>query len=509
MGRGRSPAGGCALDPEVPALLLRIDHNPFHHGTLGAARSLGRAGVTVHAIAEGGRGPLARSRYVLRTYRQPSVTAGAFGVHAALREAAAGLGTPAVLLPMDDLGAIEAARLPPALAARFLLPAQPPGLAARVADKAELAGVCAEAGVPYPKTVRPGGAAEAEAAARRLGRPVVAKWSKPWLLPPGRGLRSTTLLRSPREAAALYERTPEAGSALLLQEFLPPGPGGDWFCHAYADRAGRLRAGGTGRKLRSWPPGAGLTAVGRWEHDARIADSARRLVETLGYRGILDLDLRIDAAGGVPRLLDFNPRPGAQFRLFTDRGGLDVVRALHLDLTGRPLPGRAPAPGRRFTVGTYALLSALKGRAGTERAPAATGDGADSAGGGGDGGGGPAATGGPGDARRRGGREGAWWAADDPVPALVMSLAWTLHLARRASTRRTPARPRPAEPTVRTGSAESAAPEESAVRTGSAESAAPAESPVRTGPAESPAAAAPATSAAHAEKASSTSCTTS
>ncbi|MEV0846524.1 ATP-grasp domain-containing protein [Streptomyces sp. NPDC049954] len=491
MGRGRSPAGAYALDPEVPAVLLRIDHNPFHHGTLGAARSLGRAGVPVHAVAEGGRGPLARSRYVQRTYRQPPASEGTPGVLAVLREAAAGLGAPAVLLPMDDLGAIEAARLPPALAARFLLPDQPPGLAARVADKAELAGVCAEAGVPHPETVRPTGPAEAEAAARRLGPPVVAKWSRPWLLPPGRGLRSTTVLRSPREAAALYERTPEAGSALLLQQFLPPGPGGDWFCHAYADRTGRLRAGGTGRKLRSWPPGAGLTAVGRWEHDARIADSARRLVETLGYRGILDLDLRIDAATGAPHLLDFNPRPGAQFRLFTDRGGLDVVRALHLDLTGRPLPGRAPAPGRRFTVGNYALLSALKSRtgaAGARRGPAATGDG-----------------GGPG----RGGRESAWWAADDPVPALVMALAWTVHLARRATTRRPPATTAPGLPPATGPTGEPAGPTAVTEATDSPEATAVTEPTEPTEPTDPTGPARSAVSAADTEKASSTSCTTS
>jgi hypothetical protein len=30
--------------------------------------------------------------------------------------------------------------------------------------------------------------------------------------------------------------------------------------------------------------------------------------------------------------LDFNPRVGAQFRLFEDDAGSDVVRALHLDL---------------------------------------------------------------------------------------------------------------------------------------------------------------------------------
>lgn len=424
--RPESGSGGFPLASGVPAVLLRVDRNPFHHGTLGAARTLGRAGVPVHVIAEEGRGPLARSRHVVATYRQPAPGSGTEGVVAALEDLAGRLDTPAVLIPMDDLGAVAVDSLPPALAARFLLPAQPPGLAARVADKAQLAGVCAEAGVPHPRTVQPGSAKEAEAAVRALGPPVVAKWSRPWLLPPGSGLRSTKVLRTAHEAAELYARTPEAGSALLLQEFLPAGPGRDWFCHAYADREGRLRAGGTGRKERSWPPGAGLTAVGRWAHDEKVADSTRRLVEILGYRGILDLDYRLDPATGAYHLLDFNPRAGAQFRLFTDRGGLDVVRAQHLDLTDRPLPPRAPLPGRRFTVGNYAVLSALREPSGATGAAEAT-----------DPAPGSPAQASPAPARLplRDAREGAWWAADDPAPALAMATAWTLHLLRRAIAR--------------------------------------------------------------------------
>ncbi|WP_432090713.1 ATP-grasp domain-containing protein [Streptomyces sp. NRRL F-5630] len=432
----RASDGGCPLDATVPAVLVRVDRNPFHHGTLGAARSLGRAGVPVHAVSEGPRGPLARSRYVVRTWRQPPQETGPDGIAAVLADVAEDLTGRAVLVPLDDHSAVAVDHLPPALADRFLLPAQPRRLAARVADKARLAEVCAAAGIAHPETAHPTSPAEAAEAVRALGAPAIAKWSRPWLLPPGSGLRSTTLVRTPAEAAALHARTAEAGSPLLIQHLLPYAPGRDWFCHAYADRGGHLAAGGTGRKVRAWPPGAGLTAAGRWEHDPRIDDCARRLVAMLGYRGVLDLDFRYDATGTTPYLLDFNPRPGAQFRLFTDHGGLDVVRALHLDLTGRPLPARAPAPGRRFTVGTYALLSAVRG----ERVGPAGGTGAG-----------------------RAGREGAWWAADDPLPAAAMTAAWSAHLLARAARRLTTRPPRaPGErpvPGERSAAGEGAVPE--------------------------------------------------
>jgi hypothetical protein len=58
-------------------------------------------------------------------------------------------------------------------------------------------------------------------------------------------------------------------------------------------------------------------------------------------------------------LLDFNPRVGAQFRLFVNRHGVDVVRAMHLDLTGRPVPGDAPPDGRMFMAEQFDVLAAL------------------------------------------------------------------------------------------------------------------------------------------------------
>ncbi len=56
------------FDTRVPAVLLRTDRNPFHHGTLGAVRSLGRAGVDVHLVADCAGSPVGASRYVSRVH---------------------------------------------------------------------------------------------------------------------------------------------------------------------------------------------------------------------------------------------------------------------------------------------------------------------------------------------------------------------------------------------------------------------------------------------------------
>ncbi|MEV0369163.1 ATP-grasp domain-containing protein [Streptomyces sp. NPDC050636] len=402
-----------SFDTDVPVLLLRLDPNPFHHGTLGAVRSLGRAGIEVHAVVESARGPVGRSRYLHRAHELPAGPLTDAPLLALLREISERIGRPAVLIPMDDRGAIAAARLAGPLLGRFLLPAQPAGLPERVADKAELAQLCRELELPHPATAIPGSAQQAADAAAGLGLPVVAKWSRPWLLTglADTGLRSTTLVRTRDDARRLYELTERAGSALLLQRQLPGAPDTDWFFHGCFTRGGSCLIGGSGRKERAWPPRTGLTAVGRWLPNPEVERSALRLARHLGYRGILDLDFRRDAHGRY-HLLDFNPRPGAQFRLFTDQSGLDVVRALHLDLTGRTVPAPRGAPGRLFRAENYALLSAV--------ATAFTGP--------------PASR----STGVRGGHrdvERAWFAADDPLPFLAMTGSWLRSGVRKGARR--------------------------------------------------------------------------
>jgi predicted ATP-grasp superfamily ATP-dependent carboligase len=388
------------LDMSAPALILRMDDNIFHHGTLGAVRSLGRAGVEVHAVIEGGHAPVSHSRYLSRWHTVPHARTDEEWI-SALLAVGERIGRPAVLIPMDDAGAILTAEHRKSLGDAFLLPEQAADLPRRLCDKAGLAEVCAAAGVSHPTVVIVGGPSEVTAAVAELGIPLVAKWTNPWLLPPGRGLRSTVIVRGAAELVRLAEAVDEAGSALLLQRHLPDSPGADWFFHGYFDANATCVFGATGRKERSFPPGAGITTLGRWLPNDDLMRTACRLAASLGYAGAVDLDFRRDATTGEFHLLDFNPRPGAQFRLFTGPDDTDLVRALHLDLTGRTVPTFEPGFGRRFFVENYDPQTARFLR--------------------------------PRQPDRRG--EAAWYASDDLRPFLAMGRAWGRHVLRKARMR--------------------------------------------------------------------------
>ena len=75
-----------------------------------------------------------------------------------------------------------------------------------------------------------------------------------------------------------------------------------------------------------------------------------RFVKAIGYSGVFDCGFRYDARDGRYKLLDVNPRVGANFRQCVGRDGMDVVRAMYLDLCGQPVPPDTPAEGRVWWV---------------------------------------------------------------------------------------------------------------------------------------------------------------
>ncbi len=350
--------GGVGLDTSIPAVVLKFDPNVMHHGGLGAIRSLGRLGVPVYGVHEGRWAPAASSRYLRgRLFWRPDAWS-AEQTRAGLRALADLIGRPAVLIPTDDAGAIFLDEHGAGLRDRFLFSEPPAGLARRLADKWSMYALCPGPGIDVPLTMSPTSAREAAGFAAEVGYPMVAKLWAPWEAV-GTGLRSTTILRTAADLDAILRATENVATGLLLQQHVPARPGDDWFFHGYR---GERPGGGvafTGVKDRSYPAYAGLTSLGHAARSDHLRAAASDLLERLDYRGICDLDLRRSARTGEHVLLDFNPRLGAQFLLFRDQAGLDVVRAAYADLTGQDWAAHDQVDGRTFLVENYDPLGAF------------------------------------------------------------------------------------------------------------------------------------------------------
>jgi D-aspartate ligase len=389
------------LDPEVPALLLKVGHYPLHHGGLGVVRSLARAGVDVYAVTEARWTPVAVSRHLHGRLSWPTTgTEEPEELVDGLRALGRAIGRRAVLVPTDDEAAVVVAEQADALADTFLFPrSADPGLPRRLASKQGLFEVCRAHGIPTPDAEFPTGRAEIERYAAGGAFPVVVKGRDAFGRKRAPTVRTSTVVTSGEELRRLAADWPDEAS-VILQEYIPREDAEDWFSHAFTDR-GRSGVIFTGVKVRSWPPHAGMTTYAYATHNPELAALTERLFAATGFSGIADLDWRYDRRDGRYKLVDFNPRTGAQFRLFEDAAGVDVVRAQHLALTGRPIP-MAPFPeGRRFVVDDFDLAARVAYRKDTPALP------------------------------RRSGTEHGWWALDDPLPVLSLAAGRFLPALRR------------------------------------------------------------------------------
>ncbi|WP_427166417.1 ATP-grasp domain-containing protein [Streptomyces sp. C1-1] len=381
-------------DRAVPGLIVKFGDYPLHHGGVGAIRSLGRLGVPMYAITEDPYTPAASSRYLKKSFVWPTTgTEDPDHLVEGLLRIGRRIGRPAVLVPTDEEAAVLIAEHQDVLAGRFLFPRVDPVLPRRLASKQGLHELCVEHGIPSPTAAFPQSYDDIVAFAEKARFPVVAKNREAFLRRTRPAVNGTTRIAT-REGLLRLARDWGERPGVILQEYLPREDAEDWIVHAYFDRNSTPLAMFTGVKVRSWPPHAGMTANAYVVDNPELADIAARFIKQIGFSGIIDLDLRFDRRDGQYKLLDFNPRMGAQFRLFENESAVDVVRAMHLDLTGRPVPEGEQRAGHRYIVENIdlpALLAYRRSGYTTPHAPV-----------------------------RASGTELAWLAGDDPLPFVTM-----------------------------------------------------------------------------------------
>jgi D-aspartate ligase len=345
-------------DATVPVLVLRFTRLPLHHGAVGIIRSLGRMGAPVYGIVEDQFTPAAVSRYLRGSFIWETHGLDAQQLLEGMAIIGERLNRPTIVIPIDDVGAIFIAEQAATLQQWFLFPEQLAMLPRTLANKRELYLLCKRIGVACPETVFPRSIDDVDEFIHKAAFPVVVKVAEPWLLPEGG--RTTSIARTPEQAYAMCgSARSQSGPNVIFQEYIAPAYGEDWFYHGYHKMQSDCCAGFTGRKLRSYPPFAGPTTLGKAVINEPLQQQAEALLQAISYGGIVDLDYRLDKRDGLYKLLDFNPRIGAQFRLFEDHAGVDVARALYFDLTGRRMPRSRPIEGRTFIVEFHDVAASL------------------------------------------------------------------------------------------------------------------------------------------------------
>jgi D-aspartate ligase len=403
------PSGG------VPILIVALAGLSMHHGALGAVRSAGRLGISVFHAHPDRRCPIDLSRYSSGSLSIPTdaVTSRKLEILSSFgREHG-----PALLLAVDDASAVFIGDHASVLEEAFIFPRQPNGLAHELANKRELHHLCQRHAVHTPMATFPASEAELIEQSMQADFPVVIKRiDKSGIAAfagvgesatlangatPERAASAIPSVRIVRDHAELLDAYRLMESArpgnVMLQEYIPDGSGANWIFNGYFDAGSQCDVAFTGRKLRQSPVDAGAMTLGVCEPNPEVETVTKRFMQAVGYRGIVDVDYRLDRRDGRYKLLDVNPRIGSSFRLFVADDGTDVLRAMYLDVTGGQVPPAGQPNARRWIVELQDLRSSMTEWRLRELTAAAW-------------------------ARSlRHIDETAWWAADDPQPFIAVS----------------------------------------------------------------------------------------
>jgi predicted ATP-grasp superfamily ATP-dependent carboligase len=261
------------------------------------------------------------------------------------------LGRRSILIPTstDDM-AIFVAEHAAALREWYIFPNQSPALARAVASKKEMFHLAKKVGIPTAETLFPQSREDVLQFLKSATFPIMLKGIDGMRLHQKTG-KKMVIVHDEHELLRNYELMEDPQQPnLMLQEYIPGGDDTIWMFNGYFNASSDCLVGFTGKKLRQVPIHVGSTSLGICLANEAVDKVTRQFMKAIGYQGTLDIGYRYDARDGLYKVLDVNPRVGGTFRLFLGQNGIDVIRALYLDLTGQPVPASAPREGRKWMV---------------------------------------------------------------------------------------------------------------------------------------------------------------
>ena len=324
------------------------------HGSVAAARSLGRRGIPVWFAGDGH--PIAGfSRYVRRRFtwnRADPEAALAMLCRLAQEEGAEGW----VLFPSGDPALQLVSQHWQRLSEHFRLFTMPWETLQQLNEKSRLYRLAEEVGTPFPRSYHP----ETGDLPGPDGFPVIVKPvsnEKVNALTRVKAWRVDTAAELPgRFAEAIALMGP---GGVLVQEMIPGG-GERQFSYAGIWDRGREAAFLTARRTRQYPIDFGLTSsFVETMPVPEIAKAARRILERIGFHGLVEIEFKFDARDQRYKVLDANTRAWAWIGISASTG-IDFPYLAYRLAIGQDLPEGLVARPARWLHPTRNMLSLLQ-----------------------------------------------------------------------------------------------------------------------------------------------------
>jgi predicted ATP-grasp superfamily ATP-dependent carboligase len=182
------------------------------------------------------------------------------------------------------------------------------------------------------------------------------------------GARKAIGVGSEAELRTEYRGIARADSRALLQEMVPGADDCLLIVACYMDRQSRWVAGFNTQKLLQIPEGFGTGCIVQCVERSEMFERTRRLLQSIGYSGIAEVEYKWDAAAKEYKLIEINPRPWDQHRL-GDACGVELMYMAYCDHAGLPMPAAAkPVVGHKWIAeDTFAMAAIRSLRSGSLR----------------------------------------------------------------------------------------------------------------------------------------------
>ena len=135
------------------------------------------------------------------------------------------------------------------------------------------------------------------------------------------------LIRGYREALSVMDP-----QAILVQEFVP-GSNYNQYSYAALCHDGTPSASLVARRLRQYPTEFGCSTLVETVEAPQLEDVARRLLASMSFSGIVEVEFKLDQRDGAFKLLDINPRAWRWMSLGA-RAGVDFPYLLYRQCHG-------------------------------------------------------------------------------------------------------------------------------------------------------------------------------
>lgn len=324
----------------IGAIVMGADYR-----ALGVVRSLGRRGVPVWVVKQGGHLVAAISKYASRTVPWPD------GSDDGKIEFLLGLGAKHsldgwLLIPTDDYTVGLASCHFKALTRNYRLTVPPWDTLRCACDKRLLHQLADKLGIHQPWTVCPQN--KEQLVALDCPFPVILKPAVR-LQPSNLGIPKAWLAEDRNSLLARYHEaslllSPEN---LIVQEIVPGG-GETQFSYAALCKDGSPLASVVARRTRQFPSDFGqLSTFVETVNVPEVIEPAERLLAALHFTGLAEVEFKRDPRTGRFKLLDVNPRVWGWHTL-SRRAGVDFPYLLWLLARDEPIPRLRGRAGERW-----------------------------------------------------------------------------------------------------------------------------------------------------------------